>query len=156
MENVKVAVRVRPFNDREKERKAKCIISMKGNSTTIRNPETGELKTFAFDFSYWSHCHSDANYADQRTVFNDLGSSVLKNAWNGYNVSLFAYGQTGACDTPEAAQRPRTDAIFCQVLARATAWWATVRSAASSHARARTCSAASRKTQIQTSATRSR
>ena len=96
MDNVKVAVRVRPFNDREKERKSKCIISMKGNMTTIRNPDTGELKTFSFDFSYWSHCYSDPNFADQRTVFNDLGSSVLKNAWRGYNASLLAYGQTGA------------------------------------------------------------
>lgn len=95
MDNIKVAVRVRPFTEREKERKAKCIISMKGNATTIRNPDTGETKTFTFDFSYWSHCPSDPHFAGQSTVFEDLGTSVLQNAWNGYNVSLFAYGQTG-------------------------------------------------------------
>ena len=27
---------------------------------------------------------------------DDLGIGVLENAWQGYNVSLFAYGQTGA------------------------------------------------------------
>ena len=29
-------------------------------------------------------------------MFNDLGRSVLDNAWKGYNASLFAYGQTGS------------------------------------------------------------
>ena len=29
-------------------------------------------------------------------VFNDLGRSVLDNAWKGFNASLFAYGQTGS------------------------------------------------------------
>lgn len=38
-ENVKVAVRVRPFNAREKQRNAKLIVEMSGNSTKITNPE---------------------------------------------------------------------------------------------------------------------
>ena len=38
-ENVKVAVRVRPFNSREKTRNAKLIIEMVGSSTKITNPE---------------------------------------------------------------------------------------------------------------------
>ena len=55
--SVKVAVRVRPFNGREKDRNAKCIIEMKGPSTIIKNPEDPNMepKKFAFDFSYWSH-----------------------------------------------------------------------------------------------------
>ncbi|CAH1778943.1 unnamed protein product [Owenia fusiformis] len=36
------------------------------------------------------------NYSGQRVVFNDLGQGVLNNAFEGYNCSLFAYGQTGA------------------------------------------------------------
>lgn len=54
IENVKVAVRVRPFNKREKDRRAKLIIGMNGNTTVITNPETKEDKKFAFDYSYWS------------------------------------------------------------------------------------------------------
>ncbi|XP_056000812.1 kinesin-like protein KIF28P isoform X2 [Ostrea edulis] len=108
-ENVKVAVRVRPFNDREKQRKATLIINMQGNSTYIKNPEDlkAEPRSFAFDYSYWSHDEfkEDSNgylqptgskYADQRKVFDDLGQGVLDNAWKGYNCSLFAYGQTGS------------------------------------------------------------
>lgn len=54
-ESVKVAVRVRPFNQREKDRNATCIIRMSGPKTTIVNPDTNEEKEFAFDYSYWSH-----------------------------------------------------------------------------------------------------
>lgn len=32
----------------------------------------------------------------QEAVFGDLGLYMLQNAWEGYNCSLFAYGQTGA------------------------------------------------------------
>ena len=52
---VKVAVRVRPFNQREKDRNATCIIRMNGVKTEIINPDTEEPKEFAFDYSYWSH-----------------------------------------------------------------------------------------------------
>jgi hypothetical protein len=42
-EAVKVAVRVRPFNSREKERNAKLIIEMNGNTTTIKDPVSYQL-----------------------------------------------------------------------------------------------------------------
>ena len=35
-------------------------------------------------------------YVDQGKVFNDLGKSLIANAWKGFNASLFAYGQTGS------------------------------------------------------------
>jgi hypothetical protein len=47
MASVKVAVRVRPFNKREKDRKAKLIIQMKGATTQIVSPEgSGKKNTF--------------------------------------------------------------------------------------------------------------
>eukprot|EP00741_Cyanophora_paradoxa_P015133 tig00020848_g14604.t1 len=95
-ESVKVAVRVRPFNQREKDRKSGCCIAMDGKNTTITDPESGEARTFTFDHSYWSHDKESANFATQDTVFKDLGQDVLENAWQGYNASLFAYGQTGS------------------------------------------------------------
>ena len=55
IESVKVAVRVRPFNAREKEAGSQCIVRMKGAVTTLVNPESHEERDFAFDFSYWSH-----------------------------------------------------------------------------------------------------
>ena len=55
IESVKVAVRVRPFNAREKEAGSQCIVRMKGAVTTLVSPESHEERDFAFDFSYWSH-----------------------------------------------------------------------------------------------------
>ena len=42
--SVKVAVRCRPFNTREKERNAKLIIEMRGNTTKITNPADSKSK----------------------------------------------------------------------------------------------------------------
>uniref|UniRef100_A0A0N5AP36 Kinesin-like protein n=1 Tax=Syphacia muris TaxID=451379 RepID=A0A0N5AP36_9BILA len=117
-ENVVVAVRVRPFNSREKslnckkrsKLKAQLIISMPdSNRTVIRDPNNPDEdpKVFSFDHSYWSHDGYKENgkgyfeavddrYADQQKVYDDLGKGVLDNAWKGYNCCLFAYGQTGS------------------------------------------------------------
>ena len=105
--SIQVAVRVRPFNTREKEKTSKCIISMSGASTTITDDLLQE-KTFTFDYSFWSHDSfielpsgylspdSSQKYADQKLVFDTLGRQILDNAWKGYHCCLFAYGQTGA------------------------------------------------------------
>ena len=108
--SVKVAVRVRPFNNREKGLNAVCCIQMKGKKTTIVSDEGGE-KDFTFDYSFWSHDgsieeedgylrrdpgHRGTKYDDQEIVYKELGLEVLDNAWNGYHWCLFAYGQTGA------------------------------------------------------------
>ncbi|XP_053502821.1 kinesin-like protein KIF1A isoform X1 [Ictalurus furcatus] len=96
--SVKVAVRVRPFNSREINKESKCIIQMSGNTTTIINPkQPKENKSFNFDYSYWSHTSpEDVNYACQKQVYKDIGEEMLLHAFEGYNVCIFAYGQTGA------------------------------------------------------------
>jgi hypothetical protein len=107
-EALKVAVRCRPFNQREIDRDAKLVIDMQGATTIIKHPDTGEEKKFTFDYSYWSHDGFDVEengymrgqaggkYADQEIVFNDLGVGLLENAWKGFNCCVFAYGQTGS------------------------------------------------------------
>jgi kinesin family protein 1 len=52
-ENVRVAVRIRPFNQREKEASATLVVSMVGNQTIITKPKSNDDKKFAFDHSYW-------------------------------------------------------------------------------------------------------
>ncbi len=81
-EAIQVAVRVRPFNDREKKRKAVNIIEMPdGKKTGIRDPANmkAEPKWFTFDHSYWSHDGfkdnngtlegTSSKYADQVSFF---------------------------------------------------------------------------------------
>ncbi|XP_058160431.1 kinesin-like protein KIF1B isoform X12 [Dasypus novemcinctus] len=97
--SVKVAVRVRPFNSRETSKESKCIIQMQGSSTSIINPKNPKEapKSFSFDYSYWSHTSpEDPCFASQNRVYNDIGKEMLLHAFEGYNVCIFAYGQTGA------------------------------------------------------------
>ncbi|NWR61125.1 KI16B protein, partial [Bucorvus abyssinicus] len=91
---------------REKDLNAKFIISMEKNKTTITNlkvPEgsTGDIgrertKTFTYDFSYFSADSKNPSFVCQEMVFKNLGTDVLKSAFEGYNACVFAYGQTGS------------------------------------------------------------
>ncbi|XP_046427529.1 kinesin-like protein unc-104 isoform X16 [Neodiprion pinetum] len=101
MSSVKVAVRVRPFNNRELSREAQCIIDMVGNTTSIINPKAppgtkDAIKSFNYDYSYFSMDPNDENYSSQIMVYKDIGEEMLQHAFEGYNVCIFAYGQTGA------------------------------------------------------------
>ena len=105
--SVKVAVRVRPFNTREKDNNSICCIEMNQTQTTIKD-ELGQPRTFTFDHSFWSHDSyieqengylapdDSGKYTDQSLVFETLGKQILDNAWEGYHCCLFAYGQTGS------------------------------------------------------------
>lgn len=99
MTSVKVAVRVRPFNQREIGKESQCCIRMEGDTTYITDPKTGVQKKFTFDYSYWSHDgfkedkngifvkdSPSSNYASQKMVFDDLGIDVLDNAFDGYHT----------------------------------------------------------------------
>nr|XP_029503473.1 kinesin-like protein KIF13B [Oncorhynchus nerka] len=103
--NVKVAVRLRPMNRREKDLKTKCVVEMNGNQTVL-NPASQNLskgdprnqpKVFAYDHCFWSMDEADTDkFAGQEVVFQCLGESLLDNAFLGYNACIFAYGQTGS------------------------------------------------------------
>ncbi|KAK5555705.1 hypothetical protein LTR46_006146 [Exophiala xenobiotica] len=107
--NIKVVVRVRPFNTRELDRHAKCIVQMQKAQTVLQPPPEAEerlrkvgkgssehQRTFKFDKSYWSFNKADPHYAGQDDLFDDLGVPLLDNAFQGYNNCIFAYGQTGS------------------------------------------------------------
>mmetsp|Transcript_9491 Transcript_9491/g.18330 ORF Transcript_9491/g.18330 Transcript_9491/m.18330 type:complete len:1042 (+) Transcript_9491:1092-4217(+) len=107
---VKVAIRVRPFNSREKQEGAVLCVAMDGNMVKVTNPDDGVSKEYFYDYCYWSHDgfvedpgtgfltkdSSSSQYADQMVVYDDLGVEVLNNAWEGFHTCLFAYGQTGS------------------------------------------------------------
>uniref|UniRef100_A0A671KLY5 Kinesin-like protein KIF1C n=1 Tax=Sinocyclocheilus anshuiensis TaxID=1608454 RepID=A0A671KLY5_9TELE len=127
--SVKVAVRVRPFNSREINRGAKCVIQMQDKSTCIINPKQPKEapKNFTFDYSYWSHSsEEDPSFASQGKVYQDIGEEMLLHAFEGYNVCIFAYGQTGAGKsyTMMGKQDPGQQGIIpqmCEDLFRQTA-----------------------------------
>ncbi|XP_063039822.1 stAR-related lipid transfer protein 9 isoform X2 [Engraulis encrasicolus] len=106
MANVKVAIRVRPLNSRESADGGRLAVQVEEKVVRVKNlklegrADSREcLMEFGFDYCYWSVDPEGPNYASQEEVFQDLGVSVLAGAWEGYNVCLFAYGQTGTGKT---------------------------------------------------------
>ncbi len=110
---VKVGVRVRPFNDREKTLGCELCVRMSEDAKStflIDTDDTRHERQFTFDHSFWSHDgfreadasgllepdSQESSYASQQLVYDQIGVQVLNNAWEGYHCCLFAYGQTGA------------------------------------------------------------
>ena len=91
-ECVQVVVRCRPFNKKEKEENRGDIITMdlEANSITIRNPDDENLqpKPFTYDAVY------DANTI-QKNFYEESCSALVENVLEGFNGTIFAYGQTG-------------------------------------------------------------
>ena len=107
--SVRVAIRVRPFNEREKKLNSELCVKMSGNTVILLDEEDKEAKKYNFDYSVWSHDGfiTDENgffkpkdalskYWDQTKVYNTMGNDLLENAVQGYHCCLFAYGQTGS------------------------------------------------------------
>lgn len=105
------------------------MIQMQDKSTCIANPKQPKdaPKNFTFDYSYWSHSsEEDPSFASQRKVYEDIGEEMLLHAFEGYNVCIFAYGQTGAGKsyTMMGKQEPGQQGIIpqmCEDLFRQTA-----------------------------------
>ncbi|XP_076441871.1 kinesin-like protein KIF16B isoform X2 [Babylonia areolata] len=110
MTSVKVAVRVRPRNEREHD--SATIIEMCGRKTRLFNPrvsgirEKGDsgrqetkVREFTFDHSFWSAGPADPHFVTQKQVFEALGHDVVEAVYEGYNTCVFAYGQTGSGKT---------------------------------------------------------
>lgn len=78
--NVKVCVRCRPLSAAEQY--SKMCTKVVGESISIGN------KDFRFDGIYNEN-------SSQEKVFVDCVSSLIDGCFEGYNATLFAYGQTG-------------------------------------------------------------
>uniref|UniRef100_A0A1I7X3Y0 Kinesin motor domain-containing protein n=1 Tax=Heterorhabditis bacteriophora TaxID=37862 RepID=A0A1I7X3Y0_HETBA len=84
MSSVKVAVRVRPFNQREINSGSRCIIGMNGSTTTISGSGADRCHSFNFDHSYWSYNTEDSHFISQSQVYNDLGVEMLEHSFEGW------------------------------------------------------------------------
>ena len=93
-DNIKVAVRCRPMNKREKELKCKTVVNVDPPNRQIflLKQETNTNKPFTFDFTY-------AEDVRQAEVYQDIGYPLVESVIEGYNGTVFAYGQTGCGKT---------------------------------------------------------
>ncbi len=92
-ECVKVAIRVRPMNKREKEQNSRlCVQVDKDNNTVSVISDKNESKTFPFDYVYPME-------TTQREVYDQVAFPIVDSIFQGYNGTIFAYGQTGCGKT---------------------------------------------------------
>ncbi|ODN03319.1 Kinesin-like protein KIF3A [Orchesella cincta] len=94
-ENIKVAVRCRPISRKEEEGSCRNIVDIDTSSKTVTVfPPTSsdQPKSFSFD-------HVFPPNATQDDVYNAIASPIVQNVLDGYNGTIFAYGQTGTGKT---------------------------------------------------------
>ncbi|XP_053158958.1 kinesin-like protein KIF17 [Hemicordylus capensis] len=92
-EAVKVVVRCRPLNDREKQLGCKVVVNMDSarGQCFIQNPAATEdpPKQFTFDGAYYVGLSTEQ-------IYNEIAYPLVEGVTEGYNGTIFAYGQTGS------------------------------------------------------------
>ncbi|CAD8198613.1 unnamed protein product [Paramecium octaurelia] len=93
-ECVKVIVRMRPFNQREMENGSKpCVVVYEDTNTVeLKNTQDNDVKSYTYDYVFGSETPQLSIY--QKTAFN-----LVESVADGYNGTIFAYGQTGCGKT---------------------------------------------------------
>uniref|UniRef100_A0A452I6W7 Kinesin-like protein n=1 Tax=Gopherus agassizii TaxID=38772 RepID=A0A452I6W7_9SAUR len=85
--NIKVMCRFRPLNDSEVMRGDKYIAKFQGEDTVVI-----ASKPYVFDHVFQSS-------TSQEQVYNDCAKKIVKDVLEGYNGTIFAYGQTSSGKT---------------------------------------------------------
>lgn len=94
-EAVKVCIRCRPMNDKEREKGNQQIVKVTKDRPEIwvQRPFTQEEpKQFTFDLTY-------GDSALQQVIYQETSYPIMRNVLEGYNGTIFAYGQTGTGKT---------------------------------------------------------
>ncbi|XP_064410736.1 kinesin-1 heavy chain [Latimeria chalumnae] len=85
--NIKVMCRFRPLNNSEVTRGDKYIAKFQGEDTVVLAG-----KPYVFDHVFQSN-------TTQEQVYNDCAKKIVKDVLEGYNGTIFAYGQTSSGKT---------------------------------------------------------
>ena len=91
VDNIKVYLRVRPLNTKEKQDGSKNLLHSTEN-TVYLTKNKDEKKNFTYD-------HVFDQEQNQEQIFKEIGGQLVEQFLEGYNCTVFAYGQTGAGKT---------------------------------------------------------
>ncbi|XP_032903955.1 kinesin-like protein KIF17 [Amblyraja radiata] len=93
LETVRVVVRCRPSNNREKDLNCKVVVSMDSTRGQCFIQKPGALgeppKQFTFDGVYYIESTTEQ-------LYNEIAYPLVEGVTEGYNGTIFAYGQTGS------------------------------------------------------------
>lgn len=92
-ESVRVVVRCRPLNQREKSLNCGVVVSTFTDAAQVQlarpgAPNDEPPKKFTFDGAYGMDSNS-------QMIYEDVGFPLIESVLEGYNATIFAYGQTG-------------------------------------------------------------
>jgi kinesin family protein 11 len=94
--NVQVAVRMRPLNQEERKSGQPSVVTIDNDTKAVKLSygPTGKkmFKNFNFDKVFGS-------YSRQEDIFNSVVSPIVDEVLEGFNCTIFAYGQTGTGKT---------------------------------------------------------
>ncbi len=82
-------IRVKPLSQDERQAGIQAVLRCMDDSRVVCNANTGVPKMFDFDRTFGPD-------TSQEVVFEDV-AQLVTSALDGYNVCIFAYGQTGTC-----------------------------------------------------------
>ncbi|XP_046563790.1 kinesin-like protein KIF11-B [Haliotis rubra] len=95
-QNIQVAVRCRPINGIEKKQGSYAVVDTNGDKKEVTVKErlgvSTHTKTFTFDHVFPPHCK-------QLDVYHSIVTPIVDEVLQGYNCTVFAYGQTGTGKT---------------------------------------------------------
>ena len=94
-DNVVVAVRSRPLNSKEKQLECQDILDFSAEASgglTLKGDD--RYPTFSYSFD---HAYSPA--VGQVDVYREVGAPLVRKVMDGFNCTLFAYGQTSSGKT---------------------------------------------------------
>lgn len=94
VDNVRVTVRCRPLNEKEVSQGCKQAVKVDEvrGTVTVTGDSGDPPKTFTFDIAFGPDCK-------QLDVYNQVARPVVDCVLEGYNGTIFAYGQTGTGKT---------------------------------------------------------
>jgi len=97
-ESVQVCVRLRPLNSKEKSKKCKQVLFVNSDRGEVAvkhsqdSEDYDEMKRYTYDFAF-------PPTVTQEEVFDLTARPIVESVMEGYNGTIFAYGQTGTGKT---------------------------------------------------------
>jgi len=93
-QNIQVFVRVRPLNSTEKNSRSWSVLDTPGTGEVVVKEKSNSslTKTFNFDRVFGTN-------SAQQDVYKSVVGPLIKRVLQGYNCTVFAYGQTGTGKT---------------------------------------------------------
>ncbi|XP_014206954.1 chromosome-associated kinesin KIF4 [Copidosoma floridanum] len=107
---VKVAVRIRPLVQSEKEKGCQICLNVVPGEQQIQIPSTE--KAFTFNYVFAPEC-------SQEEFYETAIKNMISNIFEGYNVTILAYGQTGSGKTFSMGTNYDKSDADCGVIPRA-------------------------------------